>query len=448
MTKIRSTTWRILTWACVPALLAEPARGARDNQFEKQNFEGYATGAAGTAVVAMPDGWVRYRSAVRPTQHVAEIDVGARCAEITSASALDNRLRYWASPAFSGNAGTLTFDTLLYSGHSSEAVPRTELVVFLSDTNNIPTGTDYNAQGPFTTITITTPDTWQTQTVEINRLDLTSKHLVIGRAGTATDEFRVQFDNILLMVTRPPVRVSNVVAAQQPGTKRVEIRYDVAADTPTVTVTLEVRDGETVLPATSLSGDIGEDVATGTGRSIVWDMEADWNGNVATLAYTVTADDGEPVLLEGGDPTATSWEEINERWVKNTYADGAETMSDRDTGLMWVYAPHGLPGNSDTMTWFNATDYCGNLTYAGHSDWRLPYVNRQDGPGGPVRPRELEDMSSQRHLFSGVQSFFYWTYCTSADSTDSAWYVYQYVAFVNTVGKTTTQYVWPVRAAH
>jgi sulfatase modifying factor 1 len=114
---------------------------------------------------------------------------------------------------------------------------------------------------------------------------------------------------LLTSAAQAAVSVSNVSAAQTPGTKEMVITYDVAASTPTVSVSLEVRDGDTVLPASSVSGHVGAGVATGAGRSIVWDAGADWNGNVATLTYTVTADDGveEPppapagmVLVEGG----------------------------------------------------------------------------------------------------------------------------------------------------
>ncbi len=123
--------------------------------------------------------------------------------------------------------------------------------------------------------------------------------------------------------------VSNVSAVQQPGTKRVQIVYDVAADTPTVS--LEVRDGATVLPATSLTGDIGPGVTPGTGRSIVWDMGADWNGNVAAgVTFTVTADAhaAEPgvtdnmVLIPGGTNSGTNPQaggELHDNWYPATY---------------------------------------------------------------------------------------------------------------------------------
>lgn len=90
--------------------------------------------------------------------------------------------------------------------------------------------------------------------------------------------------------------VSNLSASQRTGTKLVDITYDVSADTPTVTISLEVSsDGGATfnVPATSLSGAIGEGVAVGTGKTITWDAGADWNEqSSSTMRFKVVADDG------------------------------------------------------------------------------------------------------------------------------------------------------------
>jgi formylglycine-generating enzyme required for sulfatase activity len=103
------------------------------------------------------------------------------------------------------------------------------------------------------------------------------------------------------------VTVSNVKAAQRPGTKLVDITYDViSTDSPTVNIYLMIKSGGTPIPATSLSGNVGEGIASGAGRSIVWNAGADWNGNVsANLQASVTADEAQTDLytvidLSGG----------------------------------------------------------------------------------------------------------------------------------------------------
>jgi formylglycine-generating enzyme required for sulfatase activity len=95
--------------------------------------------------------------------------------------------------------------------------------------------------------------------------------------------------------------VSNLSASQRAGTKLVDIVYDVAADTSSVAISLEVSsDGGSsfTVPATSLSGAIGAGVAVGTGRTITWDAGADWNQQQSsTMRFKVTADDGlEPAV--------------------------------------------------------------------------------------------------------------------------------------------------------
>jgi len=100
------------------------------------------------------------------------------------------------------------------------------------------------------------------------------------------------------------VTVGNTVAAQTPGTKIVTIGYDVSSDfSSAVSITLKAFDGEAEVALSSLSGNVGAGVATGTGKAIVWDAGADWNGqHAAGLKFIVLADDGQnstPIPLAG-----------------------------------------------------------------------------------------------------------------------------------------------------
>ena len=111
---------------------------------------------------------------------------------------------------------------------------------------------------------------------------------------------------VLLAATaaQATVTVTNVTVAQRPGTKLVDIAYDVASTaTNRVAVSLVVSNGAAAVSATTLSGDIGSGVATGTGKAIVWNAGADWNGNFAAgVRFYVTADEGgavPPVVPEG-----------------------------------------------------------------------------------------------------------------------------------------------------
>ena len=75
----------------------------------------------------------------------------------------------------------------------------------------------------------------------------------------------------------PPV-VTNVRAIQRPApSKLVDVFYDLAdADSPSVRVSLEVTNNGVAVPAVSLSGNgLGEGVAPGAGRLILWNAGAD-----------------------------------------------------------------------------------------------------------------------------------------------------------------------------
>jgi len=120
---------------------------------------------------------------------------------------------------------------------------------------------------------------------------------------------------LLLMPVAGQITVTNVAVAQRPGTKLVDITYDVASTPPgTVSVTLVVTSGAAAVPATSVTGAVGGGVATGAGKAIVWNAGADWNGNVASLNYTLTAD-GLPPCPQFS-PIVTASSGVTERMAK------------------------------------------------------------------------------------------------------------------------------------
>jgi hypothetical protein len=60
-----------------------------------------------------------------------------------------------------------------------------------------------------------------------------------------------------------------------------------------MSINVEVSDdgGATyAVPAQSFSGDVGGSIQPGAGKQIVWDAEADWNGNFSTnMRFRITA---------------------------------------------------------------------------------------------------------------------------------------------------------------
>ena len=94
-----------------------------------------------------------------------------------------------------------------------------------------------------------------------------------------------------------PPFVSNVNAEQRPGTKLVDITYDVSdpdGDLLRITVTVSGDGGETfMVTVQSFTGDVGDGIAPGTGKKIVWDAGADVPNIFGTnYQVKVTANDG------------------------------------------------------------------------------------------------------------------------------------------------------------
>ncbi len=91
--------------------------------------------------------------------------------------------------------------------------------------------------------------------------------------------------------------VSNVRASQHPGTKKVDIYYDISdadGDLQTIAVQISADGGLTYnIPCVTLTGAVGAGVSVGTNKFIQWNAGVDWNGQfVASTKVRVTAYDG------------------------------------------------------------------------------------------------------------------------------------------------------------
>lgn len=100
--------------------------------------------------------------------------------------------------------------------------------------------------------------------------------------------------------------ISNFVVTQRTGTKLADITYDLNSDAINGYVSLTVSYNDEVINAESLSGHIGC-VVPGSEKTITWDMEADWNTNVAELTFTLTAQTDYMVVDLSAGPAATNY---------------------------------------------------------------------------------------------------------------------------------------------
>ena len=171
--------------------------------------------------------------------------------------------------------------------------------------------------------------------------------------------------------------VSNVQGLQRPGTKLVDISYDVTADTPTVGVTLRISsDGGTTfsVPATTLTGAVGANVPVGTGKVITWNAGTDWLGNSSTaMHFEVTADDGVVTAIDGfvdvapGALPADSWAGVQA--IDRFFMGRTEvTWNEFQTFQTWAEANgydigsvgQGTGANHPVtrVTWYQAVKWC------------------------------------------------------------------------------------------
>ncbi len=99
--------------------------------------------------------------------------------------------------------------------------------------------------------------------------------------------------------------VSNVSASQRPGTKLVDIYYnltDASGHACTVWINVSGDGGATWnIPGSSVSGNVGPGVSPGSGRHIVWNAGQDWNGQlVPNCKVRVFANDGTTPIPPAG----------------------------------------------------------------------------------------------------------------------------------------------------
>ncbi|MBF0215009.1 MAG: DUF1566 domain-containing protein [Magnetococcales bacterium] len=134
--------------------------------------------------------------------------------------------------------------------------------------------------------------------------------------------------------------------------------------------------------------------------------------------------------------------------------NGDGTTTDELTGLIWMQ-------NAScwyTQTWANALTKVAGLNgttescsgYSGrHTDWRLPSVHELQSL---VDAGRLTPALPTGHPFSGFRvdnwewwSGYYWSNTTCAGNTDNAWTVDLREGYVGNGGKTSSNYVLPVR---
>ncbi len=124
----------------------------------------------------------------------------------------------------------------------------------------------------------------------------------------------------------------------------------------------------------------------------------------------------------------------------NNFADnGDSTITDNATGLMW------MQNDSQTaMNWEDALNYAENLTYAGHSDWRLPDAkelqsivdySRSPGTTNSAAIDPLFNCTSITNEAGQTDYACYWSSTTHSNWSAVGGANAAYVSFGRTMGK-------------
>lgn len=124
------------------------------------------------------------------------------------------------------------------------------------------------------------------------------------------------------------------------------------------------------------------------------------------------------------------------------FADHGETVTDRQTALMWTKNAN-LP--EFPLTWSEALDYITDMNAAGElgfNDWRLPDRTELFSLLSHIHTNPALPSG---HLFFNVFNGYYWTSSTCARLENQAWYVHLGGAKVYRGMKYGSYMVWPVR---
>lgn len=93
------------------------------------------------------------------------------------------------------------------------------------------------------------------------------------------------------------------------------------------------------------------------------------------------------------------------------------TITDNATGLMWAKDGNAAGGNNgNPITWPNALTYAHDLTFAEHSDWRLPNINELLSIADYVESYPIIDP-----IFTNTDTSLHWSSTTYKAYTANAW---------------------------
>ena len=149
---------------------------------------------------------------------------------------------------------------------------------------------------------------------------------------------------------------------------------------------------------------------------------------------------GEPLPTTQTQP---SWDQKLTGAERFKYVLGSQGVLDKETGLVWEQSPWwtGIPSTSQ-FTWVQAVSHCIRLKLGGRYGWHMPTIEQL---ASLIDDSQLNPTLPSGHPFSNVQSDYYWSATTLANTTTSAWDVHFGVGILSAGPYTNTSYSWCVR---
>jgi hypothetical protein len=156
-----------------------------------------------------------------------------------------------------------------------------------------------------------------------------------------------------------------------------------------------------------------------------------------------------PVLAQAVNPNIENITPDSRYTVHN---DG--TVTDNDTGLMWMQCSEGqswesnggagnCTGTATTHTWDAALALANGKAFAGYSDWRLPDIKQ-------LASLVAEDRYSpaiNSTIFPATPSSSFWSGSPNANFSGYSWFVYFYRGNDSSSGRYYAYHVRLVRSA-
>lgn len=239
------------------------------------------------------------------------------------------------------------------------------------------------------------------------------------RQGCRRSQAAVAFYLTAALVARAGVAptISNVTAAQTPGTKDVVIQYTLTdPDSTAVSISIAIFNdvGTTSsIPAVSFTGDYGGSITPGNNKTVTWNAGADWDGQFTDKCRVqITANDADPegfvfiftpsgTPFQMGDPFGEGLSRelpvhpvsVSAFYIEKTLVTGARWAAVSNYARLHNYtflrgAEYKAPEHPvHSVTWWNAVKWCNARS---QMDGRTPVYYENYGFTTIYRTGEVE----------------------------------------------------------